>query len=633
MDGRISVTTCMSCGNDISDLARACPECGQPLSDAAEQGGPPDTERASVPPEAKTTPHSDETPVPDAGAAADSPPDADTGDAAPPEVEVPAGSPPVAPVETVSAPPKSHRSVVIAGVVLAAVAGLAVAALLAWPHAELASSPDALARIDLPAFAGQVTAVDVRSASGDPVPVQLRQGELWPQSKLPAGERLTIDVTVLRPAWAGWLVGRSASSLFTTETPTTHLRSNWLLVKTDTPASLTFDAPVGSLAIGGASPQALTSPQTVVSLGVLARGSQSAGAIEVAAAARSWEVLPTPTWVSWFVARPYPQMLVEPATTATLAPGAQLTLTFSGSIANILGAARPRLSPAVPGSWQALDAHTLAFQPSGLGFALGTTVRVDLPRAVHLATRSGTKLTSALQWKVATGSTLRLEQLLAQVGYLPLDWQPTGSPATDSLAAELEAALSPPPGQFVWRYPNTPPELQALWHEGQPNKIVRGAVMMFENTHGMAVDGLAGPAVWSALISDALAGKRDSNDYNYVFVHRNQPQKLSLWHDGSVILTSPGNTGVPSAPTQLGTFPVFEHILVGTMSGTNPDGSKYNDPGIRYISYFNGGDALHSFNRASFGTPQSLGCVELPLAAAAKVWPYTPIGTLVTIEN
>jgi hypothetical protein len=23
----------------------------------------------------------------------------------------------------------------------------------------------------------------------------------------------------------------------------------------------------------------------------------------------------------------------------------------------------------------------------------------------------------------------------------------------------------------------------------------------------------------------------------------------------------------------------------------------------------------------------------LPLAAAAKVWPYTPVGTLVTIEN
>ena len=70
-----------------------------------------------------------------------------------------------------------------------------------------------------------------------------------------------------------------------------------------------------------------------------------------------------------------------------------------------------------------------------------------------------------------------------------------------------------------------------------------------------------------------------------------------------------------------------------TMSGANPDGTHYNDPGIRWISYFNRGDAIHAFPRASFGTPQSLGCVELPLAQAAKVWPYTPIGTLVTIEK
>ena len=71
----------------------------------------------------------------------------------------------------------------------------------------------------------------------------------------------------------------------------------------------------------------------------------------------------------------------------------------------------------------------------------------------------------------------------------------------------------------------------------------------------------------------------------------------------------------------------------GPLSGINPDGSHYHDPGIRDISYFNGGDAIHAFPRASYGTPQSLGCVELPLAASAEIWPYTPIGTLVTIET
>ena len=36
------------------------------------------------------------------------------------------------------------------------------------------------------------------------------------------------------------------------------------------------------------------------------------------------------------------------------------------------------------------------------------------------------------------------------------------------------------------------------------------------------------------------------------------------------------------------------------MAGTNPDGSHYNDPGIRWISYFNHGEAIHAFNRLYF---------------------------------
>ena len=232
-----------------------------------------------------------------------------------------------------------------------------------------------------------------------------------------------------------------------------------------------------------------------------------------------------------------------------------------------------------------------------------------------------------------TGSTLRLQQLLAQLGYLPVDWQPAGDASSPSKRAQLAAAVAPPPGRFDWRYPNTPAELTTQWKAGDWNAITRGAVMMFQHEHNLAVDAIPGPIFWRHLLADAIAGKRRDDGYSYVYVHRSVPQSLNLWHDGTVVLSSPGNTGVPAAPTQLGTFEVFEHVPVGTMAGTNPDGSHYNDPGIKWISYFHHGEAIHAFNRSSFGTPQSLGCVELPLAAAAKVWPYTPIGTLVTIED
>jgi hypothetical protein len=67
------------------------------------------------------------------------------------------------------------------------------------------------------------------------------------------------------------------------------------------------------------------------------------------------------------------------------------------------------------------------------------------------------------------------------------------------------------------------------------------------------------------------------------------------------------------------------------MSGTNPDGTHYDDRDVPDVAYFHDGQAIHGFVRASYGFPQSLGCVELPLAAAAVVFNYDQIGTLVTV--
>jgi len=160
--------------------------------------------------------------------------------------------------------------------------------------------------------------------------------------------------------------------------------------------------------------------------------------------------------------------------------------------------------------------------------------------------------------------------------------------------------------------------------------MTRGAIMAFENDHGLTADGVPGPQLWKSLIQAAVTGHSSSAGYTFVTVNESS-QSLNLWHSGHTVLTTPVNTGIASAPTATGTYPVYEHISSGTMSGTNPDGSHYNDAGIPWISYFNGGDALHGFTRAQYGSPQSLGCVEMPFDTAGKVWPYTPIGTLVHV--
>ena len=498
-------------------------------------------------------------------------------------------------------------------------AGAAVAALLAWPTAGIASSTTGLATVSVPSFSGHVQSVSVKGPDGKPLPIGLSHGVVWPHARLPAGTQVTVKVEVRRPGWIGWLVGDHEERTVRLVTPVAHISSTLLRPKRGTAVTVRFGEPVARVRVGRSPRRGLGSGRVAVPLGVVASGRAIAGTRMVAAAARRWETLSQPVRVSWFVAGTRTRVISYPAAGRRLLPQRALTLTFARPVAEVLGSRLPQLQPATRGRWTQLDSHTLSFQPAGFGFAIGGTVHLRLPG-------------QSLAWHVAPGSTLRLQQVLARLGYLPLSWRPVADPPPTP-AQEVAAAVSPPQGTFSWRYAQTPASLRTLWSPGAWNVVTQGAVMRFEEAHGMGTDGVAGPEVWRTLLRDDLSGHRSDGGYNYVFVHETIPQSLSLWHNGRVILTSPGNTGIAQAPTAPGTWPVFEHISVGTMSGTNPDGSHYNDPGIRWISYFHGGDALHAFPRATFGTPQSLGCVELPEDAAAQVWPYTPIGTLVTIES
>jgi L,D-transpeptidase catalytic domain len=518
-------------------------------------------------------------------------------------------------------------------VVLVALVLLAAAA-LAWSGVKLASDPTALALVSVQPLGGTIERVQAFGPHGQRIPLAVHDGRLTPLRRLTPGEQVSVDVKVRRPGWLGWALGHERNEQLTLRAPVAHVKQRWMILRSGSPVRVSFDQPVSAVAYGSAGSLAhhrLGSPRSSVSLGM----QPETGTTEIAAAARPWETLGAPTEVSWFPRSQAPVMVTIPAAGAQISPATALHLTFSKPISEVLGSSRPRLSPSTAGRWREIDSHSIEFVPSGMGAALGSHLQVQLPHAVAVTSNTGGGLhtTSAIEWTVPPGSTLRLQQLLAQAGYLPVDWQPTGTDVARTPSAEAQAAVEPPSGSFSWRYPNTPHQLEAMWTPSQANTITRGAVMKFENANDLTVDGLAGPGVWRALIDDAIAGKRLSSGYTYVYVHREVPETLTLWHAGQTVLTSPANTGISGAETELGTFPVFEHLPETTMSGTNPDGSHYEDPGIKWVSYFNGGDALHNFDRSSFGTPQSLGCVELPLAASAEIWPYTPIGTLVTIET
>jgi len=86
------------------------------------------------------------------------------------------------------------------------------------------------------------------------------------------------------------------------------------------------------------------------------------------------------------------------------------------------------------------------------------------------------------------------------------------------------------------------------------------------------------------------------------------------------------NTGVSSAPTTSGTYPVYLRYTVTTMSGTYPGVRHYSDP-VSRGSRTSTAATRFTVLRSQYGFPQSLGCVEMPFANAQHLWPYTPIGT------
>ncbi len=296
----------------------------------------------------------------------------------------------------------------------------------------------------------------------------------------------------------------------------------------------------------------------------------------------------------------------------------------------------PSLSPSIAGSWRRAGASTLEFVPS-LGYPPLTHVKLVIPGGpAGVRSSGGTALGTRVVNRFTTGTyrTLRLEQLLAQLGYLPLSWQPVpgNSPVSSTDAnAQLSAAYSPPAGSFTWQA-GYPSQLRRFWQGGQPGLILRGAVMAFESDRGLAMDGTAGPSVWQALLKAVANGQNNPNGYTYAVASKASPETLTIWHNGHRVMHTLANTGIPVAPTADGTFPVYLRYSFQIMKGTNPDGSKYADP-VSFVAYFNGGDAVHYFPRSTFGWPQSLGCVELPYTQAQRAWPYLTYGTLVTVAG
>ena len=241
-------------------------------------------------------------------------------------------------------------------------------------------------------------------------------------------------------------------------------------------------------------------------------------------------------------ARDVPPLAVTASTPAAgatnVASNAPITVKFSKPIA--LGATLPTLAPPVSGTWAQTTPTTLQYNLSAPLIPLTNEVLTVPSGTAGLRGRNGSALSQpmSIAFKVADGSTQRLQELLAGLNYMPVSFTPTGpAPAAQDMT-------NPKPVPSPGAGPTSPSTRPQRGRRAARTIITRAAVESFENQNGLTVDGLAGPAVWTTLLNDVAAQKVDPTPYVYVLVSKNLPENLTLYNNGAAQYSNiPVNTG------------------------------------------------------------------------------------------
>lgn len=505
--------------------------------------------------------------------------------------------------------------------------GLAMGLLVvSRPRVNLAASSTALSKVVLQGWGTHVVAASLTDAPGGPQRLRVAGNILWPAHVLPSDRAVELRVTV-----AG-LFGWRARRVVTVTTPAApQLASNRLRVDVGKAPAANFRGAVAQVRFPATGHvQAVGGPQVVI--GTAPNAPDQHGAVALQVRARPWEPwgsVQTVHWASvpWLTANAH--LVTAGHANLSTAP---LDVTFSAPVRRS-ALSHWTLAPAVAGRWHRATDRTWHFQPTGRGWAPDTTIVLHLPRGKHsLVARDGAMLAQAshtLTVQLPQGTTLRLQQWLAELGYLPLRWTPTVGARAGQRG--WDSVYQPPAGSFTWRYPAVPSALKSLWNPTYWTAMTQAAVIAFQHQQHLPVNGIPGPQVWMALQQAVRHHAVNPTPYAYVYVSETLPERLWLWVAGHVVLTTLANTGIPETPTTLGSYAVDERRPFQIMRGINPNGTSYADP-VHWINYFDKSQAVHGFLRAQYGFPQSLGCVEVPIPVAQKIYPHLYIGALVTVE-
>lgn len=492
------------------------------------------------------------------------------------------------------------------------------------PHLVLSSSKTALLDVKTGGLGSKLSAT-ATTANGTSIPLSVKNGALWPEK--PLQPNTVVNVTVHDAGFLGWTTTTQKSVV---TPPTPRLVSDVVSVPLNSAVDVTYKEPVSEVVLLPTKKvERINGVRNVTIAPAPTRPNQS-GVLDVATRARSWELLGPAETVSWKSVPWVTATLGQVTASAGNASTAALKVTFSAPLAHA-DVSQWHMSPSISGSWHKVNDQTYEFKPAGIGFTPATNVTVSIPGSTTgPSAKDGSFLASAttLNYPIPPGLTQTMQEWLAELGYLPLRFTPDSS---TSLATWNEAYTAPQ-GTFAWKYAKVPVSLENLWNPTSWSVVTQGAVYSFEHQHGLALTPTPGASFWNALRTAVQNHDVDTTPYAYVYVSETLPERLWLYVSGKVILKTLTNTGIPQTPTSIGTFPVQIRTTFQTMKGKNPDGTPYADA-VHWINYFHGSEAVHGFLRAQYGFPQSLGCVEVPIPIAQKIYPHLYVGALVTVQS
>jgi lipoprotein-anchoring transpeptidase ErfK/SrfK len=148
-----------------------------------------------------------------------------------------------------------------------------------------------------------------------------------------------------------------------------------------------------------------------------------------------------------------------------------------------------------------------------------------------------------------------------------------------------------------------------------PNLIYTGQRLSIPGTSSAPAPGTKPPSV-----SAPVAGR-------WIDINLSK-QRLTAYQGNSPVFSTLISSGIAGRRTPTGRFAVRTKIPSQRMTGPG-----YNLPGVPYVMYFAGANAIHgTYWHNNFGHPMSHGCVNMRISEAKWIYNWASIGTPVSVH-